>query len=69
MSSDTTYRGYEIRVAGDAISPTSGVGGWRFIIRKGGEIVSEQVNMENAKALIDAYIEEEARRVLRERRG
>ena len=55
-----TYRGYGIRVVGDAI--VNGVGGKRHIVKKGGQIVTEQARMEDAKEMVDWYIEEEAKR-------
>jgi hypothetical protein len=58
-----TYRGYWIRTVGDAIDPFSGVGGSRHIIRKDkdGEILCETSRMEDAKQVIDGYLEEAER--------
>jgi hypothetical protein len=49
-----SYRGYEIRVVGDAIINGFGVGDKRYLVKKNGEIVTEQSSMEGAKKAIDA---------------
>jgi hypothetical protein len=57
---DVHYRGYGIRIAGDAFfkDPFTGKhsGGWRYIIKKNGKIVSEQCSLEHAKSLIDDFV-------------
>lgn len=56
-----TYRGYEIRIVGDAVDPVRGFSreGYiihrRHIIKKGSKILNEQPNIELAKKWIDKY--------------
>ena len=54
---DIEYRGYTIRTAGDAIG-FGGAGGFRYIVKQHGEILTERTSMEDAKREIDEMIEQ-----------